>query len=79
MWKRALFMMWMYERQRELRMKEQRWASVGLAILLGALLVRNVSAWGDLGHQIICEIAFQELQPPAHVSGHLLSHGRYDQ
>lgn len=22
-------------------------------------------AWGDLGHQIICEIAFQELKRPA--------------
>jgi len=34
-------------------------------VLLGLVLVREVAAWGDAGHQIICEIAFQELQPQA--------------
>ena len=34
-------------------------------MLLGLVLVREVAAWGDAGHQIICEIAFQELQPQA--------------
>jgi hypothetical protein len=34
-------------------------------LLLGLFLVRDVSAWGDAGHQIICEIAFQELNPQA--------------
>jgi hypothetical protein len=44
-------------------MAERRWASMGLVMLLGAFLARDVSAWGDVGHQIICEIAFQELTP----------------
>jgi len=39
----------------------QRWVPVSLGVLLGLVLVREVAAWGDAGHQIICEIAFQEL------------------
>jgi len=39
----------------------QRWVPVGLGVLLGLVLVREVAAWGDAGHQMICEIAFQEL------------------
>ena len=42
-----------------------RWAPVGLVVVRGVLLVRDVAAWGDAGHQIICEIAFQELIPQA--------------
>ena len=29
------------------------------------LLPRPALAWGDVGHRIICEIAFQELEPTA--------------
>src|SRR5262245_36389295 len=42
-----------------------RWAPVGMVVLLGAFLACDVYAWGDTGHQIICEIAFQELNPQA--------------
>jgi S1/P1 Nuclease len=41
------------------------WASVGLVILLGAFAAGDAHAWGDTGHEIICEIAFQELTPQA--------------
>jgi hypothetical protein len=40
-------------------------ATAGLVILFGLLDARDVYAWGDTGHQIICEIAFQELNPQA--------------
>jgi hypothetical protein len=39
--------------------------ALGCVVLLSALLARAVEAWGDMGHAIICEIAFQELNPPA--------------
>ena len=42
-----------------------RWTLVSLVVLLSALLAPDVYAWGDAGHQIICEIAFQELNPQA--------------
>jgi hypothetical protein len=42
-----------------------RGATAGLVILFGLLGARDVYAWGDTGHQIICEIAFQELNPQA--------------
>lgn len=42
-----------------------RWAQVGVVMLLGLLGAQDVYAWGDTGHQIICEIAFQELHPQA--------------
>jgi nuclease S1 len=38
---------------------------LGCVVLLSALFVPEVEAWGDMGHAIICEIAFQELNPPA--------------
>jgi hypothetical protein len=41
------------------------WASVGVVILLGVFAAGDVYAWGDTGHEIICEIAFQELTPQA--------------
>jgi S1/P1 Nuclease len=41
------------------------WVALGCVVLLGALLARDVYAWGDTGHHIICEIAFQELNPQA--------------
>jgi hypothetical protein len=41
------------------------WVALGCVVLLGALLARDVYAWGDMGHHIICEIAFQELNPQA--------------
>jgi hypothetical protein len=44
-----------------------RWATAGLVILFGLLGARDVYAWGDTGHQIICEIAFQELNPQARI------------
>jgi hypothetical protein len=34
-------------------------------MLLSVLFAHNVYAWGDIGHQIICEIAFQELNTQA--------------
>jgi S1/P1 Nuclease len=40
-----------------------QWTSVGLVILLGAFAAGDAHAWGDTGHEIICEIAFQELTP----------------
>ena len=45
-----------------------RWGRAGLLILLcvlGVLGSRDVYAWADTGHKIICEIALQELTPPA--------------
>jgi nuclease S1 len=41
------------------------WTKAGLVILLGLFGARDVYAWGDTGHQLICEIAFQELNPQA--------------
>lgn len=38
---------------------------VCLVLLLGAGIAPEVHAWGDTGHRIICEIAFQELNPQA--------------
>ena len=38
---------------------------VCLVLLLGAGIAQQVHAWGDTGHRIICEIAFQELNPRA--------------
>ena len=44
------------------RMRAARqWAPVGIVVVLGVLLAREVSAWGDTGPQILGEIAFQEL------------------
>jgi hypothetical protein len=34
-----------------------------LVLLIGAGVAPEVHAWGDTGHRIICEIAFQELNP----------------
>jgi hypothetical protein len=42
-----------------------RWATAGVVILFGLLGARDVYARGDTGHQIICEIAFQELNTQA--------------
>lgn len=36
-----------------------------MVVLLGFLGTRDVYAWGDTGHQIICEMAFQELNAQA--------------
>ena len=36
-----------------------------LACVLVLLLPGPALAWGDLGHRIICEITFQELEPTA--------------
>jgi hypothetical protein len=36
-----------------------------MVILLGVFAAGDVYAWGDTGHEIICEIAFQELTPQA--------------
>jgi hypothetical protein len=38
---------------------------LGCVVLLSALFVPEVEAWGDMRHAIICEIAFHELNPPA--------------
>ena len=42
-----------------------RWAHVGVVMLLSLLAAKDVAAWGDTGHEIICEIAFQKLTPQA--------------
>jgi hypothetical protein len=39
--------------------------ALGCVVLLSVLLARDGAAWGDMGHAIICEIAFQELNSPA--------------
>jgi hypothetical protein len=36
-----------------------------VASVLGLLWPAPALAWGDMGHRIICEIAFQELEPTA--------------
>jgi hypothetical protein len=41
------------------------WASVSMFILLGLFAAQEAYPWGDIGHEIICEIAFQELTPRA--------------
>jgi nuclease S1 len=51
--------------RRETMRSAGSWASVGLVILLGVLPSREAYPWGDTGHEIICEIAFQELTPQA--------------
>ena len=39
---------------------------LGLLFLLGSMMYPSPSwAWGDLGHKIICQIAFQELNDQA--------------
>jgi hypothetical protein len=42
-----------------------RWAPAGVVMLFSLLAAQDMSAWGDTGHHIICEIAFQELNPQA--------------
>ena len=41
------------------------WASISMVMLLGLFAAQNAYPWGDTGHEIICEIAFQELTPQA--------------
>jgi hypothetical protein len=36
-----------------------------IAVAFALLLPQPANAWGDLGHRIVCEIAFQELTPTA--------------
>jgi hypothetical protein len=50
------------ERRRTMR-SVGRWASAGVMMLFSLLAAQDVFAWGDTGHHIICEIAFQELTP----------------
>ncbi len=42
-----------------------RWTPVYLVVCLWLLGAPNAHGWGDTGHQIICEIAFQELNAQA--------------
>lgn len=42
-----------------------RWALICTGVLLCLLCAHQAHAWGDTGHQIICAIAFQELNPQA--------------
>jgi hypothetical protein len=37
---------------------------LGLVLTCGLIVPERGEAWGDLAHQVICEIAFQELSPP---------------
>jgi hypothetical protein len=46
-------------------MSRRGWGVICLAALFGVGAVQRAHAWGDTGHRIICEIAFQELQPAA--------------
>ena len=40
--------------------------SILCAIFISALAIPTpVLAWGAIGHEVICEVAFQELTPPA--------------
>ena len=38
---------------------------IGLIVVSGLAVPERAYAWGDLAHQVICEIAFQELTPSA--------------
>ena len=38
---------------------------LGLLILSGLAAPDRGEAWDDVAHQVICEIAFQDLTPPA--------------
>lgn len=38
---------------------------LGLLILSGLAAPDRGEAWGDMAHEVICEIAFQDLTPPA--------------
>lgn len=38
-------------------------SALPLALVLTPCLVQQASAWGDNGHQIICQIAYLELKP----------------
>ena len=38
---------------------------LGVLIMTGVAAPDRGDAWGDLAHQVICEIAFQDLTPPA--------------
>lgn len=42
-----------------------QWSFVGIVVLVSSLLAHNVYAWGDTAHEIICEIAFKELNSEA--------------
>ena len=47
-------------------MSIRRAAMVGLGILfLFAAWAEHAWPWGDLGHKVVCEIAFQEMNPKA--------------
>jgi len=59
------------------RMRAARqWAPVGIVVVLGVLLAREVSAWGDTGPQILGEIAFQELHLQARAAVYHLKNSR---
>src|SRR5262245_65840591 len=51
------------DQRRETMRSVGPWASVGVVVLLGVLAARDAYPWGDTGHEIICEMAFQELTP----------------
>ena len=41
--------------------REMRFPSIALLLVLALTSPASATAWGDLGHQVICEIAYQEL------------------
>jgi len=47
---------------------------MGLVILLGLFASRDAYPWGDTGHEIICEIAFQKLASQARTQVRQLLH-----
>jgi nuclease S1 len=46
-------------------MRTFRLAGASLTLMCAIAAADRASAWGDLGHKIVCEIAFQELNDPA--------------
>ena len=42
-----------------------RFGLLGLLSLSGLTAPNRGEAWGDVAHQVICELALQELTPPA--------------
>ena len=42
-----------------------RWIVIALSALLGLAWSRTAQAWGDDGHRLVCEIAYQRLTPTA--------------
>jgi S1/P1 Nuclease len=53
-------------------MRTFRLAAASLTLMCAIAAADRASAWGDLGHKIVCEIAFQELNDQARQDGRRL-------